>query len=133
MSQENVEFIRGVFEATNRRDWGVAMDAYAEDVQLVVSDAWPGSGTYSGKEAVGAWFGDWLGTFERGYRFEIEEIADISNAVVVITTHTGRGRRSGAQIKGRTAQAYWVRDGKIVRVEVHEGRRHALEAVGLGD
>jgi hypothetical protein len=31
MSQESVEVVRAQFDATNRRDWAAAMNAYAED------------------------------------------------------------------------------------------------------
>jgi ketosteroid isomerase-like protein len=47
MSQENVEIVRGQFEATNRRDFAAAMDAYTEDVVLVVNGLFP-SGTFLG-------------------------------------------------------------------------------------
>jgi ketosteroid isomerase-like protein len=57
MSQDRVEIVRAQFEATNRRDFAAAMDAYDENVVLVVKGLFP-SGTFLGREAVGGWFGD---------------------------------------------------------------------------
>ena len=133
MSQENIEVVTRLFDATNRRDWQTAVDCYAADCQLVARGGLPTAGTYSGRDAVAGWFGEWLGTFERGYHFDIEETFDISNAVVVIVAHRGRGRLSGIDVEGRTAYAYWVRDRLIVRVEVTDSRAEALEAVGLSE
>lgn len=131
MSRQNVEVVHGMFEATNRRDWESVMAGYADDVQLVVAGSFLFTGKYSGKAAVGGWFADWLRTFERDYRFEVEETFEISNAVVVLMRHRGRGKRSGAEVEARTAYAFWVREGRIVRVELHDELAQALEAVGL--
>jgi hypothetical protein len=41
-----------------------------------------------------------------------------------------RGRSSGAEVHGENAYLYWVRDGKVSRVEMYERREDALRAAG---
>jgi ketosteroid isomerase-like protein len=132
MSQENVEVVRDQFAATNERDFRRAMSLYAEDVELDVHpDAFLEHGTFSGRRAVGQWFANWFTTFEAGYRFDIEETRDLGDAVLLVAAHHGRGRTSGATVRGRTGYLYRLRGGKIARVELYPGRAEALEAAGL--
>jgi len=126
MSEENVEVVLDQFAATN---FARAMSHYADDVELVV----PRSsslevGTFKGREAVGRWFGDWFRHFQPGYHFEIEEARDLGDAVLIVASHRGYGRTSGAEVHGQTAYVYTLRNGKIARVEFDVDRDEALEA-----
>lgn len=132
MSSENVEVVLEQFDAVNKRDWERAMELYHDDVVLLVDEAaFLQGGTFEGKEAVGGWFGDWFSTFEPGYHFVIEETRDEGDLVFLFASHQGRGRSSGVAVGGATGYLYWVRDGKVVRVELHPGRDEALKAAGL--
>jgi ketosteroid isomerase-like protein len=129
MSQENVEVVRDQFAATNERNFERAMSHYAEDVELFVDgNAFLEGGTFTGRDAVGQWFADWLTTFEPGYRFDIEEARDLGDVVLLVATHHGRGRRSGVEVHGQTGYLYRLRGGKIVRAELYSSRTKALEA-----
>jgi ketosteroid isomerase-like protein len=128
VSQQDVEVIREQFAATNRRDFARAMEFYVDDVSMDVRGGL-NPGSFEGKEAVGDWFGDWIGTFEPGYLFEIQEVRDLGGgAVYVFATHGGRGRGSGVEVKGETAYLYRVRQGKIVRVALFMDAEEAREA-----
>src|SRR3954453_16132181 len=83
MSEGNADLLRRYFEAANRRDFPVVMAMYADDVELVLPDAWINGGTYAGKEAVGRFFGDWYRTFDGGPRFELQRLREAGDAVVV--------------------------------------------------
>jgi ketosteroid isomerase-like protein len=134
MSKENVDVVLDQFAATNERDFPRAMSHYAEDVELVVHpDAFLQSGTFTGRDAVGEWFGDWFRTFEPGYHFEIEEARDLGDVVFLNASHRGHGRTSGAEVHGQTGYLYTVRDGKIARVEIYPNPAAALQATGLSD
>jgi ketosteroid isomerase-like protein len=134
MAEQDVEVVRDQFAAVNERDFARAMSHYADDVVLVVSrDAFLEAGTFEGREAVGQWFGNWFRTFQPGYRFELEEARDLGGTVLLVASHRGHGRASGAEVHGRTAYLYRVRGGKIVRTELHASRDEALEALGLSE
>jgi ketosteroid isomerase-like protein len=135
MSQENVELVVGLFENVNKRNFQAIMDAYADDMVLVNHGelrAASGPGVV-GKEAVGAWFGDWFRSFDRDYRFEIEETRDLGDRVLIVARHRSRGRASGAPIDQHGAWIYTVRDGRVVRCDIYSERTAALEAVGLSE
>ena len=88
----------------------------------------------TGKAAVGEWFGDWFRQFGLDYRFDIEETHDTGDRVLVLVTHHGRGRHSGATVEQRSAHDYTLREGKVSRIDIwvdQDAREAALEAVGL--
>ena len=134
MSQENVTIIRDHYAATNARDFERAMSHYAEDVELIVPPPYLAAGTFSGKEAVGRWFGDWLSAFDRNARFDLAEIRQgAEGEVLVVAEHHARGKMSGAEVQGEVIWLYRLRDGKIIRVEGFDARAEALEAAGLSE
>ncbi len=128
-----MKIVRDQFGATNEGDFARVMNAWADDIELVVPvDALEG-GAFQGKDAVGRWFGEWFRSFERGYQFDVEEARDFGGEVLVVARHDGRGRTSGAAVRARMAYLYRVQDGKIARIEVFPDRAKALEAVGLSE
>jgi ketosteroid isomerase-like protein len=134
MSRENAEIVQRHFEGVNRRDWDAVMDAYDQDVVLVAhASVGPDAGVFTGREAVGRWFGDWFGAFGRDYRFEVEEIRGVGERVLAIARHHGSGRASGVEVQQITGNLYTVSAGKIVRVELFASRTEALVAAGLGE
>ena len=131
MSREDVDVVLDQFAAVNERDFERAMNLYADDVELFVHPAaFLEGGEFRGREAVGEWFGDWFRTFERDYRFDIEEARDLGDIVLLVASHRGRGRTSGAEVHGRNGYLYRVNGGRIVRAEVYPGRAEALAASG---
>jgi ketosteroid isomerase-like protein len=134
MAQEDVEVVLAQYAATNARDFPRAMGYYAEDVELFADPkVFLSGGTFTGREAVGQWFADWLTTFEPGYWFDIEEARDLGDDVLLVASHHGRGRSSGVEVRGRNAYIYGVRDGKIARVGLFGSRQDALASVGTQD
>jgi ketosteroid isomerase-like protein len=136
MSQENVEIVRDYFETVNGGDFARAMRYYVDDVELVVPGGTGGfleAGRFTGKDAVGLWFGNWFRAFQRGYRFDLDEIRAVGEAVFVLARHEGRGKASGAEVCMSTAYLFRVAGGQIGKIELFVDRRSALEAVGLSE
>ena len=131
MAHEDVDVVLDQFAAVNERDFERAMSLYAEDVELVVDPrAFLEGGTFKGRDAVGEWFGNWFRAFGPGYRFDIEEARDLGEVILLVATHRGRGRTSGAEVQGQTSYLYRVRDGRIARAEIYPSRDAALAASG---
>jgi len=132
MSQENVEIVRDQYAATNERDFVRAMSYYAEDVELAVPSGHLRSGTFRGAGAVGRYFGEFFATFDRGARFDVQEITAVNDSSVLMTgVYHARGRASGVEIAGDVIWLYGLRDGKIVSVRWYDSRAEALKAGGL--
>jgi ketosteroid isomerase-like protein len=134
VTESGLDVIREQYAATNRRDFTQVMDLYTDDVVLRVPrlEGVQNPGTYEGKEAVGEWFGDWFRTFAHDYRFEIQEIRELSGDLIFMSaSHGGTGRLSGAEVHTQNAYLYRVRDGKIAEVGFFGTPDEALEAAAL--
>lgn len=114
----NADVIRDQYAAVNERDWDRAMSHYAEDVELVIPAGGLRSGTFSGRDAVGRWFGEWFDSFDRTLHFDIVRFEEHSDGSVEVTAeNTARGKSSGAEVKAHVTWRYWFRDGHIIRLE----------------
>jgi ketosteroid isomerase-like protein len=132
MSQANIEVVRDQYAATNERDFARAMAHYDVDVELLVPPGYLQPGEFRGREAVGAWFGDWFSSFDLDARFEVKEITELEDgAVLLVADHRARGRISGAEVQTTVIWLYGLRRGRIARVAGYASRDEALSAAGL--
>jgi ketosteroid isomerase-like protein len=132
MSQENLGVVEDQYAATNERDFARAMAHYDIDVELIVPRGFLEPGDYKGRDAVGAWFGDWFSSFDRDGRFDVKEMTELDGgAVLLVADYHARGRSSGIEVHGTVVWLYAFRQGKIARVEGYASRADALKVVGL--
>ena len=121
------ELIRGSVEAVNERDYDRAMTIFASGV---VWDTSPiGLGAYEGREAVRAFFEDWIGTFEE-WEVELEEFCDLGNGVVFyVQVHSGRPAGGTGFLELRHGYTATWADGLIeavvVQADIDEARAAA--------
>jgi ketosteroid isomerase-like protein len=73
---------------------------------------------------------EYLNVWEN-YRFEVEQMIDLGDRVLVLERQLARGKRSGADISQEVGTLLTLRDGKIVRWEYYWERAEALEAAGM--
>jgi ketosteroid isomerase-like protein len=138
MSQENVEFLEGLFAGAAEMDKQALLDALPDliaqtcdpDIEWVEDPRRADKQVYRGHEGVRESWVRWLENFDE-YGFEIERIVDCGEKVLVIVREEGRGTASGATIGQRNYTVYSFRDGKISRYEEFYEERDALEAAGL--
>ena len=129
MTPSNAEVLRDHYAATNERDWPRSMSHYAEDVELIVPVGIK-AGRFKGRDAVGAWFGDWFAAFARDAHFEITEITELDDdSILLVADHHASGRASGIEVEDTVHWRYHFRDGKIIRVQGFESRENALRDV----
>ena len=132
MSQENVERVRGAFEAFLRRDLGSSADILHPDIVWDASDSsiFDISRVYHGHEGVAEFWREWLGAWET-VEFEYELI-DAGDRVVALIDQRMRGRSTHIDVPiGKYAQVYTFRDGLVVHWKLYESQSEALEAAGL--
>ncbi len=114
----NADVIRDQYAAVNERDWERAMSHYAEDVELVIPAGGIRSGTFSGRDEVGRWFGDWFSSFGRDLHFEILRLEELPDGSIEVTAeNVATGKASGAEVRATVAWRYGFRDGRISHVE----------------
>jgi len=128
MSRENVEVVREVLEAFNRRE--IRLDLLHPEVEWIEDYRYPGAETFHGpagaEQSVRKWWDAWE------IELDPQEFIDVGNRVVVLGQSHFRGGGSEVALTAEFASVYDLRrDGKIIRVEVLPTRTEALEAVGL--
>jgi ketosteroid isomerase-like protein len=134
MSQENVEIVRGIYDAVARRDGVTPFKAYAEDIVWDLSNsrrtALGVEPIYRGHEGVRQFWRDALSVFGE-VDLEVEELIDAGDQVVAVTRERGVGRGSGVLVRSIAVSVWTFEDGKVIQVQVFDDRQHGLEAVGL--
>jgi ketosteroid isomerase-like protein len=129
MSQENVERLRAVWDAWNRRDFDLSMlDPEVVFEETVLPDET--GETYRGHEGVLRAWARWAEAWEE-FTTELEQIVDAGERLVAICTVHLQGRQSGVPMTLRYAYVYTLRDGKVIHIRSYLNPAEALEAAGL--
>jgi ketosteroid isomerase-like protein len=132
MSQkDDLETLRRIYAQWARGEfWDLA--AFDPEVEFVLAPSLPEPGIYRGYEGMGKGFREgWLESWS-DLRFEAEEVVVASEArIVVLYRQTAIGKSSGVKTEARGGHVWTMRDGRVVRLEVHANRDAALEAAGL--
>lgn len=131
MSEENVQIVRRVWEASERGDSDTVFALY--DPAMVWDQSTlsgPVTGIYRGHEGVRRVWREWLDAFET-HHASAETFIDAGDAVVVGYRLGGRGKTSGVEVEARRWNVYRIRNGLVIRVDLFETKAKALEAAGL--
>jgi ketosteroid isomerase-like protein len=135
MSEENVKVVKASYEAFARGGLDRFMDYFTDDVEYRVL-AGAGSlelGPIYGKDAVRAYFRDWIDTFD-GFWQELVELIDAGGGTVFTEErYGGHARLSGVETDQANWTVFTIRDGKIAGGSEYETREEALEAAGLSE
>lgn len=98
---------RGAFAAANERDYGTLLESFGPESTWDVS-RW-GLGTHTGMAAIRAFFGDWMGGFDR-YDVAVEEMRDLGNGIVYVIAVQTASTRGGGHLRVRYAAVFtWSR------------------------
>jgi ketosteroid isomerase-like protein len=133
MSQENVEIVRGIYEAWARHEFPGPAHVLDAEIEYVNPPGAVEPGTRHGLEAftraveqvfVEGW-GSW--------RFESERFTPHGDRVAVVLRYRARGRGSRVEVDGQLSALWTVRGGKVVRFEWFHGADEAQEALELRD
>ncbi len=128
MSPGNVELIQRVFDhwnATGELPW----DAYDSKATFTMRGELAGRETVTGRADVERALASFSDAWER-ITAEVVEVVDLGDAAVAVIRFHNRSR-SGIEIEAEEGWAYWMRDGKIRRVEQWGTKQEALDAVRL--
>ena len=124
-----MEIVRRGIEAFNRRDMAaIRADAHPQ-IEWVKDPRYPGAQTFHGPEGVEQSVRKWWEAWE--IDLESEDFIDLGDRVVVSGHGHYRGHGSDVTLTAEFATVCEVRDGKVIRAEVLESRRAALEVPGL--
>jgi ketosteroid isomerase-like protein len=131
MSEENVEIVRGVYDALNSLDWDAVFRDMHPNIEVMFQRA-PDAGTLRQREAVQRFLEDYLGAFEE-MTFEPEKLFENDDQVVVLVTRRARPKGGSGEMVVRNGHIWTVRDGTILSMRSFPDPEKALEAAGLGE
>jgi ketosteroid isomerase-like protein len=136
MSQENVEIVRRLTEAFNRRDIPAQL-ALLDDAVEWKEDQRGFTGlqaVYRGHDGYKRWVRQAILETWDAFHFEPDEIVERPDGrVLLVGIATARGKGSGAETRQRFWSVFWLKNGKIFRRQVFLARAEALEAIGLSE
>jgi ketosteroid isomerase-like protein len=131
MSKENVELVRSVFEAYNRRDFDAALAVGHDSISWrtlfsVETDV------LRGKQEIRV---AWERQIEAlDVHIDVVELTPLDETrVLAVGKWRGRGSESGAPVEQTAVQVFTVEDGRLRSVETYASRAEALEAAGLSE
>jgi ketosteroid isomerase-like protein len=130
MSEENVELVRGGFDAFQEGDLSRMLDLMADD--LVTYRADPDGATYHGKEGFLQATADWTEGFSE-WSVIPEEFIDAGDRVLVRVRQMARGVASGIPVEGDFWFVFEMRGKRVAKWSFYIRRDAALEAAGLSE
>jgi ketosteroid isomerase-like protein len=128
MSQENVEVVRAGIEAWNAGDRDRALSVFHPEIEFRSATE---RRTYRGLDGMVRYSED-VGAVIEDFQFEDVQILDAGNdRVAALYRIVGRGAGSGVPVSREVGAVWQLRNGKILKGEIHLDQREALEAAGL--
>ena len=132
MADSYVELVREGYMAWNSGDREWVLEHMSPDIEWVTPPDDPEPGTYRGYEGVERFWANWRELFGL-LRFEIVEMFDLGDDVLVHALRVGRGSQSGAEVKEPVYQLFsFGPDGKAVRVQEFYDRERAEATAAAG-
>jgi ketosteroid isomerase-like protein len=92
---------------------------------------WPERQRYQGIDGLREFIADWFGTWEPGWEFEVTELREVDDTVLVLIQHRGRSKESGVPVEMDLAHVLDFKDGRQARLRAYMGHADGLAAVGL--
>jgi ketosteroid isomerase-like protein len=129
MTAGNVEILRRVVAAFNRHDLQEMERLAAPNLEIVPLRAVLEDTTYRGRRAVAAFIADSDETWE-SIRYDIEDIEDAGDALLVRARLRGRGRTSGADVDAEVTSIARFEDAKLASLRSFDDRAKALADLG---
>jgi ketosteroid isomerase-like protein len=138
MTQENVEFVKGLMTAVADADKEALLAALPEVIAQMcdpeiewIEDPQRADGrVYRGHDGVRESFERWLDQWDE-YGIEAERFTDCGDNVLVVAREHGRGATSGANVSARIYLVFTFREGKVLRYQEFYDEATAREAAGL--
>ena len=119
--------MRQGFEAWNSGDSQWVLDHMRSDVEWITPAQDPEPGHYKGFGELEGFWEQWRTTFGH-LKFEIEDVIDANESVVVIARRSGTGESSGVAISDRIVQVFSFDSGdRCYRVQEFYDREAALD------
>jgi ketosteroid isomerase-like protein len=129
MSQENVEIARQLIEAFNREGAAATAPFVARDVEVHPFPEWPGAPLYRGIDGFTELAREWTENFD-DYAWDVQRVIEAGERVAILANHSGRTKDQGVPVHQSVGGVFWLREGRVARMDYFLTWEEALEAVG---
>jgi ketosteroid isomerase-like protein len=131
MSQENVQVIRGLYEAFGKGDVATVLEQMDQRIEwreaenFIYADRNPYVGPQAVLDGVFMRFGaDWA-----AFTMTPEEWLDAGNHVVVLGTYSGTHKATGREVRAQFAHIWAVRGRRVVRFQQYTDTKQFADVV----
>ena len=127
---ENTQLAKDAYAAFGRGDIPAVLELMTDDIEWVFpgpADVLPNAGTFSGKAAVGEWFG----TLDANLEFQVFEPREFiaqGDKLVALVYIENTVRSTGAKLAVHEAHLWSFRDGKVAGFRVYTDTEAAAAA-----
>jgi ketosteroid isomerase-like protein len=130
MSQEDIEVVKQLIDAFNKRDIVAFAETTTPDFEWITSMAAVEGEIFWGREGIESYFGRMKDAWEEFITIA-EDYRDVGGRVLLLGRLEGRGLASGVPVSAPLDILYHLRDGKVSRMHSFLDHDEALRAAGL--
>lgn len=132
MSEDNIAFVRSLYEAFGRGDVDAVLAGFDENIEWNEAEGMPYGGQYHGPQAVAEnIFAKVTDDFD-DFAVTPEEFYADGDAVITVVRYTGTGKETGKELNLQAAHAWNLRDGKVVRFRLFGDATVVNAALSVG-
>jgi uncharacterized protein len=131
MSHENVQVVRGIYEALAEGDVPAVLEQMDQSIEwneaenFVYADLNP----YVGPQAILDGLFTRLGSEWEGFTVAPEEFLDAGDRVVVLGTYSGMYKATGRDVRAQFAHIWGVREGRVESFQQYTDTKQFADAV----
>jgi uncharacterized protein len=132
MSQENVELVRGIYDAFAAGDVPSVLGAMSPEMVWNEAENFPlaDRNPYVGHDAIVQGVFMRLGEQWDGFGVEVDELLDAGETVVALGHYVGRHRATGTAIRAQLAHVWRIEDGKAKSFQQYTDTLQVARATG---
>jgi ketosteroid isomerase-like protein len=132
VSETSIRRVLRGYEAFNSGDLDSFLTGLGDDFEVVDRPDNPDATVYRG---AGHWKQAMVEMREAfaEYRFDVDEVDDRGDHIIVVAHQSARGKASGVPVEGTIVHVWEVRDDQAIGMRAYSTRDEALAAEGLAD
>jgi uncharacterized protein len=115
MSEQNSEFVKGIYGAFARGDVPAVLGAFAEDIEWFEAEGMPYGGLHRGRDAVAQNVFGPISSDVEGFAITPEEVIGSGATVAAVVRYTGTGKETGKALDVPVVHVWDIRDGQLAR------------------
>ncbi|MGH2986845.1 MAG: nuclear transport factor 2 family protein [Solirubrobacterales bacterium] len=129
MGATDAALMRELYDRFNAGEYERTAELLHPEVELHQWTAIPDTDTYVGREQFVRGISRWIGGFEPGFQFRVEDVREQEGRVWMRVRLSGRGRESGVPLEHEVVHVWEVRDRMGFRCRVFSNEEEAWRAL----